>query len=314
MVEAGLYGVGMEQQGIDISSYLKALSRRVWTILIVFVIGSILMAAVAYVLPPVYELTAKILVESQQIPEDLAQTTVRQSVAERLELIQQRLMTRENLLGVVDRLGLFTNRNDLTPSDKIDRVREATSFKNISFNDNPRYRGPTLVSAFTITYQADDPRLAARVANEFVTKVLEQNLATRSQRATETYDFFKQEVQRLSGELLDLQTQIARYKDENAGCAARELPIPADRALDDPAAEISEREAPGPARGAEARACGFDSGRRRARCRAVAGGASARRSSPHAPPETQHACRESSRNRCAEGQYFGPGEFAGERE
>lgn len=202
-----------QNQSIDILSYVKALARRLWLILIVFLAGSVLAAAAAYVLPPVYQSTARILVESQQIPEDLAQATVRQSVAERLEFIEQRLLTRQNLLGVIDRIGLFGNVQGLTPTEKVDLVREATTFESLTFEGGGR--GETLVSAFTITYRASNAQLAARVANEFVTMVLEQNLASRSARATETYEFFRQEVDRLAGELLDLETQIARYKNEH---------------------------------------------------------------------------------------------------
>jgi uncharacterized protein involved in exopolysaccharide biosynthesis len=72
-----------------------------------------------------------------------------------------------------------------------------------------------VVSAFTITYSANNAQLAARVANEFVTMVLEQNIASRSERASETFEFFRQEVERLAGELLDVETQMARYKNEN---------------------------------------------------------------------------------------------------
>jgi polysaccharide biosynthesis transport protein len=205
----------MEQnQSIDILSYVKALTRRLWVILIVFITGSVLAAAVAYILPPVYESTARILVESQQIPEDLAQATVRQSVAERLGFIEQRLLTRQNLLGVIDRIGLFAGVPGMTPTEMVDRVRAATGFESITLGEPQRGQGG-LVSAFNITYRADNPQLAARVANEFVTMVLEQNLASRSARASETYEFFRQEVDRLAGQLLDLETQMARYKNEH---------------------------------------------------------------------------------------------------
>lgn len=202
-----------QNQSIDILSYWKALTRRVWTILIVFIVGSVLAAAVAYVLPPVYESTARILVETQQIPEDLAQATVRQSAAERLEFIEQRLLTRQNLLGVIDRIGLFADRRDLTPTEKVDLVRDATTFESVAFTENPSRAA--MVTAFTITYRANSPALAARVANEFVTMVLEQNIASRSARATETYDFFRNEVDRMAAELLELETEIARYKNEH---------------------------------------------------------------------------------------------------
>jgi len=205
----------MDRPGLDPLSLLRGVRRRIGMVLAIFVVGAILSAGVAYVLPPVYESTAKILVESQQIPVDLARSTVTASAAERLQLIEQRLMTRENLLDIAERLDLFADRPGLTPTEKVDRIRDATSFDSVPFNDNPRYRGPEVLSAFTITYASDKAAQAARVANEYVTMVLEQNLRTRNKRAAETKDFFSAEVKRLAGELGTLEARIAAYKQEH---------------------------------------------------------------------------------------------------
>jgi len=205
----------MDRPGLDPLSLLRGVRRRIGMVLAIFVVGAILSAGVAYVLPPVYESTAKILVESQQIPVDLARSTVTASAAERLQLIEQRLMTRENLLDIAERLDLFADRPGLTPTEKVDRIRDATSFDSVPFNDNPRYRGPEVLSAFTITYASDKAAQAARVANEYVTMVLEQNLRTRNKRAAETKDFFSAEVKRLAGELGTLEAHIAAYKQEH---------------------------------------------------------------------------------------------------
>jgi len=70
-------------------------------------------------LPPVYEASAKILVESQLIPIDLAQPTVTANALERVQAIEQRLMTRDNLLDIVRKFDLFPafeSRNRLPKS------------------------------------------------------------------------------------------------------------------------------------------------------------------------------------------------------
>src|SRR5690625_1241723 len=196
-----------------LSTYFRALIRRIWLVLTVFILGAGIAVAIAYLLPPVYESSAKILVESQQIPQDLAQSTVPQGAAERLTLIEQRLMTRDNLLDLVRRLDLFPEPTHLAPSDKIELVRKNTKFENLTFSGGQR--GSQQVSAFTITYRANSPALAARVASECVTLVLEQNLASRSARASETYKFFDQQVNRFGSELLELEAEISRFKYEN---------------------------------------------------------------------------------------------------
>lgn len=208
------------EQSLDIRKYIDGVLRRLWVVALVFIPGAMLATGVAYVLPPVYESTARILVESPKIPASLAQTTVTARTEERLQLIQQRILARENVLDVIDRLNLFADQPELTPTDKVDLVRASTAIDIFAFDTiqgQPRRSSsaPVSVSSFTITYRAADREMTARVANELVTRVLELNLQARSEQAQQTLDFFTQEVERLAADLISLETEIANYKKQN---------------------------------------------------------------------------------------------------
>ena len=191
----------------------RALLKRLWPIAAVSLVAVVLSLGVAYVLPPTYVAGAKILVESQQIPTDLAQSTVTASASERLELIRQRLMTRDNLSALIRDLGLYSDRDDMSVSDKVAKARESTSFEKIAIN---RGRRGSEVAAFVLSFRSGKPDVAARMANELVTLVLEQNLAARSRRASETLEFFDEEVQRLQEERVAAQKALAEFKKENS--------------------------------------------------------------------------------------------------
>lgn len=203
------------EQSVKLSDYYYMLRRQLWLIVLTIVVVSVGAAAVAYLLPPVYQASAKILVESQQIPDELARSTVTSGVSERLQLIEQRLMTRENLLAVSEKSKLYANRPDMTPTDVVDAMRAATKISPINLSTGAR--GPVTVSAFVITFQSNQAALAAQVTNEFVSSVLEQNLKSRSARASETLSFFKQETERLLAALSRTETEISDYKRENEG-------------------------------------------------------------------------------------------------
>lgn len=200
------------EQGVTITDILSALRRRLLLMIIVAVAGTSIAIAVALYLPPKYSATAKVLVESPSIPTELARTTVTSEPLERLRLIEQRLMARESLLDLAERLNLFPD-SAASQTSKVEAIRAATTIEEISV-DRRRRRGSAGVSAFTITYEAKDAALAARVANEFVSMVIEQNLRTRTTHATETLDFFKAEVDRLSNELLSVETRITEFKNQ----------------------------------------------------------------------------------------------------
>lgn len=207
------------EQNLDIGKYIDGIRRRLWIVALVFIPGALLATGIAYILPPVYESTARILVESPKIPTALAQSTVTVSASESLQLIEQRILARENVLDVIDRLNLFVDRPELTPTDKVDLVRAGTQIDIIAFGgvggQRPSRNQPVSVSSFTITYRASNRDMTARVANELVTRVLELNLQSRSQQAQQTLDFFSTEVERLAGDLIALESEMASYKKEN---------------------------------------------------------------------------------------------------
>ncbi len=193
----------MEQQAQLIIEIWRMFLRRFWVMVIIGGAGVGIAAFIAYIMPPVYESEATILVESQQIPNALAQSTVTTGAAERLSLIRQRMMTRDNLHRVIEDLELFQNRSDLTVSQKIEALREATELEPISLQEN-RSRNSGSVSAFVIRVRFPDSKKAAEIANEFVTKTLSQNLRARQERATDTLEFFRLEAERLSRALIDI--------------------------------------------------------------------------------------------------------------
>ena len=62
--------------------------------------------AVAMSLPPTFESSGTILIESQQISPELVAANNSTFADERIEVIRQRVMTRENLAAIIDKYNL----------------------------------------------------------------------------------------------------------------------------------------------------------------------------------------------------------------
>jgi succinoglycan biosynthesis transport protein ExoP len=95
------------EQTLDLGDYLAAFRRRRGLILliagIIFIIGLI----AASVWPPTYLSSATILIEEQEIPNELIQSTVTSFAAQRIQVISQRVMARSNLLKIVEEYNLY---------------------------------------------------------------------------------------------------------------------------------------------------------------------------------------------------------------
>lgn len=195
---------------IDISYYVWVFLRRLH---IFVVIAAALSAAGVYVamtLPAVYDARARLLVESPQIPTELAASTVSTQAEEQLAVLEQRLMTRANLLDIARELEVFRSEDPLTPDEIVDKMREQTS---MWIEGGGRTAQATVM---TIGFSSADPRTASAVANEYVTRILEQTAELRRGMAGNTQQFFEDEVERLGTELDSQSARIAEFKSANS--------------------------------------------------------------------------------------------------
>ena len=172
---------------------------------------------VAVAIPPVYQSTGTILVESQTIATDLIPSSAASLIDERIEVIRQRVMTRENLFKIIEKYKLFRDTTQtLTVSEKLDEMRKQIFIESIGANVKASRRRDQGTIAFKLTFEHRKPEIAQRVANELVTLFLDENVKSRTERATETTEFLTQEADKLKAELEKVETQLAAYKQEHS--------------------------------------------------------------------------------------------------
>jgi len=208
-----------EEQAKDIQDYIVAIRKRKTAIFSIFSVVLFLTVAVAFLLPAIYKSGSTILIEQQEIPPELVMSTVTSYAAERIQTIQARVMTRTNLLRIVDEFKLYEDERKFeTTEEIIGRVKEDISLDVISAGVvDPRTGRPSAATiAFSLSYKGESPEKVQRVANELTTLYLNENLTSRSQKATETSDFFQEEAERLSNQIDELEEKIAVFKQEHA--------------------------------------------------------------------------------------------------
>lgn len=208
---------------LTLSDYLSILKRRWWQMLAVSTMILAAAIATAIFLKPVYQSTGTILVESQQIPTDLIKATVTTYADERIQVIKQRVMTRDNLNRIIQKYQLYPEKIDSeTTSTLIDEMRNAISVELLNA-DMPGSSGGKATIAFKVGFEYVRPEIAHKVANELVTLFLDENVKARTERATETTEFLTQEVDRLKVELEGVENKVATYKQEHANSLPEHL-------------------------------------------------------------------------------------------
>ncbi len=205
----GFYEGGAK--GLALSDYLAILKRRALYLVITFGLILIVGSFVTAIQRPIYEAKGKILVESQEIPVDLVKPTVTEGANERIQVMQQRIMTRDNLLALVTKYAMFSKqRRWMSGTELFEAMRQRTKFDLVDISSQGRSGVSTI--AFTVSFEYENPEITLKVANDLLTLILDEDARNRTTRAVETTKFLTLESQRLQGELVAIEAQIAEKK------------------------------------------------------------------------------------------------------
>lgn len=220
----------MEEDVKSIGDYLSIAWRRKYLILGPIIVVLAITILTVLMLPATYRSTGTILIESQQIPQSLIQSTVTSFADERIQVIKQRIMTSQQLFEIIKKFNLYKNEiNKSARSDILNDMRSRIFINRVSANINNRRRGSGALIAFRVAFEHRSPGITQKVANELVTLFLDENIKSRTARAAETTEFLASEGDRLRSQIEAMEEQTAIYKQENKGNLPQNLRISLER-------------------------------------------------------------------------------------
>lgn len=197
-----------------VDQVLSIVRRRFWLMAAIVVAGCA--ASVWYALnqPRAYQAVATMQIRGPVVEE--AGRASRMTVADQLDLIERRVMARDNLADLVETYDLFSDLPNLTTLEKVRLMREAVELQEMA-NDAPPYTPEGRIPAgMIITVRLGDPELAAVVANDLLGTVVAASRRGLIEQARTAETFFVEEEARVSAEIEALEAEIADFKQEHA--------------------------------------------------------------------------------------------------
>lgn len=192
----------------DLKYYLAVFLRRLHYFLLVVLLCSAAAVTAAFKLPAAYEASSRLLLQSAQIPDTLAAPTVETAALEQLQIIEQRLMTRANLLEIARKFRVYDDIDAMTPDEIVEGMRHDTRID--------KQAGREQATLMTLTFTARSAQAAAGVVNEYVTRILADSVGARTAQAQDTLQFFQQEVDRLATDISTQSARILEFQNANA--------------------------------------------------------------------------------------------------
>jgi uncharacterized protein involved in exopolysaccharide biosynthesis len=191
-----------QEQSPGLDQYLDIFKRRFFYFLIPFILASIPALYFASIEKPSYVSEGTILLETQTIAPDIVRPVLTAKIDDRLQSIQQRVITRETLLSVANRWNLFPHQ---LASDVVEKMRKMLQMKPTELGQ-PR-AGATTV-AFTVGFENENPEVAMGVATELVSLLVGEDTRSRTNSATEAVKMLTDQARDIEGKLDATKSQM----------------------------------------------------------------------------------------------------------
>ncbi len=204
----------------NIDDYIEILRRRIWYIVIPFLV--IMTGTVLYVTfaPRLYKASTLVLVTPQKVPESFVQSTVTSRIEERLQSISQEVMSRTRLEQVINEFNLYKDeRKSINREEVVELMQKNIRVELPTRKEEKGY--------FTISYIGKDPNIVTTITNRLASLFIEENLRFREQQAVGTTEFLASELTTKKAKLEELETAVTQYKRQHMG----ELPEQRDTNL-----------------------------------------------------------------------------------
>lgn len=212
-------------KGSGFDLVLEVWGRRKWHAVLSFAGASVAAASLIFSLPDIYQATATVLVERQQVPETLVRPTVTSELEVPLQAISQKILSRSRLEELISRFQLYPElRESASPDAVIKRMRSDIQ---VEFKGVEHWWGRNATVSFAIGYRGREPEQVALVANALAAFYIEENLEARERQAMGTAEFLRGQLQEVKNRLDEQERRVSEFKKRHMG----ELPQQMDANL-----------------------------------------------------------------------------------
>lgn len=235
---------------VHLRDYIRILAKRKWLVITAFVLIVASTALFTFTMDPVYEATAKIVIEKENpnvvsieevfaldaADSDYSQTqfeilqsrTVARKVIERLDLGNTEEFNpapkddaistvKQALREAIDSVKIAV-RSILTPKDKLEQALAEESDSRLVDNFLSRLtidpvRNSRVVN---VRFKAKDPVLAARIADTVTQVFIELGLETKLMAVQDAVSWLSNRIQEERAKVEEAQMRFQKYKEENS--------------------------------------------------------------------------------------------------
>jgi succinoglycan biosynthesis transport protein ExoP len=211
--------VSVTRRPPDVEDYIDMLRRyRSWLIGPMFA-GLVAAVVVAFLWPDTYVSQAVMRITPPTISNSIVPTVVNMQMQQRLQQMQQEILSRGSLSELIQRpaLDLYRKERVKYPLEDIIQDMRNKAIKIQTIEVAGGGGAGRIASAFTISFSYPDRFKAQAVVRELVTKFTEQNATVQRNNANITSQFIGDEMKQAKERMDTLEAALMKFKSEYMG-------------------------------------------------------------------------------------------------
>jgi polysaccharide chain length determinant protein (PEP-CTERM system associated) len=189
---------------------LDIFKRQKWLILLPMITMTAAIGYVVYKLPSIYESTSLLTVKPPTISSNLVQSLTNEDLSQRLQTINQEVLSRSSLEPMVLKYDLY--KQERAAGLPMELIIEKM-YKSIKVELDES--GNEKVAAFRIRYRDRDPQAARNVTAELASKYVNAQVQTQTEIAESTKDLFERQLNEKKQALDELEKQRLEIMMQN---------------------------------------------------------------------------------------------------
>lgn len=176
--------------------------RQKWMIILPMITMTAAIGFVVYKLPSIFESTSLLTVKPPTISSNLVQSLTNEDLSQRLQTINQEVLSRSSLEPMVQKYDLY--KPEKAAGMPMELIIEKM-YKNIKVDIEET--GNEKVAAFRIRYRDRDPQAARNVTSELASKYVNAQVQTATIMAEATKDLFEKQLMDKKAAMDELEKQ-----------------------------------------------------------------------------------------------------------
>jgi polysaccharide chain length determinant protein (PEP-CTERM system associated) len=183
---------------------VQVLWQRIWLLLVPFAVVSSVVAIVVRLMPDTYTASAMVAVVPQQVPESIVRPTITSRLSDRLQAIENQVLSRPRLERLIVDLNLYAEERRVgVMEDVVQQMRRRVRIT------------PQGAVAFRVTFTGPEPLSTKRVVDQIASDFIAESLVDRSRQAERTNQFIDSVLEDARQRLLEREAAIAAYKRQH---------------------------------------------------------------------------------------------------